>query len=44
MWIHKTAILARIFDRTPREIFDDGVFTLASFGAMVQVKAHKASL
>ena len=32
------------FLTVPLEIFDDGVFTLASFGAMVQVKAHKAGL
>ena len=29
MWIHRTAILARMFDCTP-EIFDDSVSTLAS--------------
>ena len=40
MWIHVTAILARIFDCTP-EIFDDSVPTLASLGAMVQVRLTK---
>ena len=37
MWIHRAAILARIFD-SAHEIFDDTVFTLASLGAMVQVR------
>ena len=40
MWIHRTAILARIVDCAP-EIFDDSVFTLASLGAMVQVRISK---
>ena len=40
MAIHKTAILARIFDCTP-EIFDDGVSTSASLSAMVQVRLTK---
>ena len=40
MWIHRTAILARIFDCTP-EIFADSVFTLASLGAKVQVRLTK---
>ena len=40
MWIHRTAILARIFDGTP-DIFDDSVFALASLGAMVQVRLTK---
>ena len=37
MWIHRTAMLARIFDRTP-ESFDGSVSALASLGAMVQVR------
>ena len=40
MSVHTTAILARIFDRTP-EMFDDSVSTLASLGAMVQVRLTK---
>ena len=36
VWMHRTAILARVFDCTP-EIFDS-VSTLASLGAMVQVR------
>ena len=40
MWIHMTAILARIFDCTLK-IFDDCVPTLASLGAMVQVRLTK---
>ena len=40
MWIHGTAILARIFDSTP-EIFDDSMSTLVSLGAMVQVRLTK---
>ena len=40
MWIHRAAILARIVDCAP-EIFDDSVFTLASLGAMVQVRLTK---
>ena len=40
MWIQRTATLARIFDCTPK-IFDDSVFTLASLGAMVQVRLPK---
>ena len=43
MWIHRTAILARIFDCTP-EIFDESVFTLASLGAMVQIMLTKQAL
>ena len=43
MWVHRTAILARIFDSTP-EIFDDRVSTLAFLGAMVQVRLTKAGL
>ena len=42
MRIHRTTILARIFDCTP-EFFDDRVSMLASLGAMVQ-EAHKAGL
>ena len=38
--IHRTAILARNFDSMP-EIFDDSVSTLASRGAMVQVRRAK---
>ena len=40
MWIYRTAILARILT-VPVEIFDDSVFTLASLGAMVQVRLAK---
>ena len=40
MWIHRTAILAA-FLTVPVEIFDDSVFTLASLGAMVQVRLAK---
>ena len=40
MWIDRTAILARSFDCTP-EIFDETVFTLASLGAVVQVRLTK---
>ena len=40
LWIHRTPILAHIFDCT-RRIFDDSVFTLASLGAMVQVRLAK---
>ena len=40
MWIQSTAILARSFDCTP-EIFADSAFTLASLGAMVQVRLTK---
>ena len=40
MWIHRTAILARIFDCTP-ENFDDSVSTFAFLGAMVQVRLTK---
>ena len=40
MWIHRTAILGRIVDCTP-EIFHDRAFTLASLGAMVQVRLTK---
>ena len=44
MWIHRTAILARIFDCTP-QIFDVSVSTLASLGANYGAgKNHKASL
>ena len=43
MWIHRTAILARIFDCTP-EIFDESVFMLASVAAMVQVRLTKQAL
>ena len=40
MRIHRTAFLARIFERTP-EILDDSVSTLASLGAMAQVRLTK---
>ena len=40
MWIHRTAILARIIDCTPQN-FDDSVSTLTSLGAMVQVRLTK---
>ena len=40
MWIHRTAILARIFGCTPK-IFDDSVSTLASLGAMARVRLTK---
>ena len=40
MWIHRTAILDRMFDCTP-EIFDDSVSTLASLGAIFQVRLTK---
>ena len=40
MWIRRTAILAHIFDCTP-VIFDDSVSTLASLGAMAQVRLTK---
>ena len=43
MWIHRTAIFARIFDRTP-EMFDDSVSMWASLGAMVQVRLTKHAL
>ena len=36
-------MLARMFDCTP-EIFDESVFTLASLGAMVQVRLTKQAL
>ena len=40
MSIHRTTILARISDSTPK-IFDDSVSTLASLGAIVQVRLIK---
>ena len=43
MWIHRTAILARIFDCTP-EIFDDSVLTFAPLGALVQVRLTMQAL
>ena len=43
MWIHKTAILARIFDCTP-EVFDDRESTLVSFGAIVHIRLMKQAL
>ena len=43
MWIHRTAILARIVDCT-LDVFDDNVFTLAFLGAMVQVRLTKQAL
>ena len=40
MWIHRTAMFPS-FLTVPVEIFDDSVFTLASLGAMVQVRLAK---
>ena len=40
MWIHKTAVLARIFGCTS-EIFDGNVSTLSSLRAMVRVRLTK---
>ena len=40
MWIHRTAILSRIFDCTT-EIFDDSVSMLASLQVMVHERLTK---